>query len=182
MQGARQESLSTLVGYLGQEGFKSFRYVAGGSNAVAREHILRVVFTGIVGEPDPVLIVLPDECLHRQIDCQRSALGHRGRARFGVAEYDDRPRAHVQPGLFGNGGMIDPAENDPASSGLRLDRSLKIIDCFLNRVPAWFRDKSIVRGRGNGRYRERNRRYESDICHLIVLPCRWIGKNQSSAR
>jgi hypothetical protein len=30
--------------------------------------------------------------------------------------------------------MIDPAKNDPASSGLRLDRSLKIIDCFLNRV------------------------------------------------
>ena len=136
MQGARQESLSALVGYLSQEGFKSFRYVAGGSNTVAREHIFRVVFTGIVSEPDPVLIVLPDEGLHRQIDCQCSALGHRGRARFGVAEYDDRPRAHVQPGLFGSGGMIDPAKNDPASSGLRIYRSLKTIDCFLNRVPA----------------------------------------------
>jgi hypothetical protein len=110
---------------------------------VAREHILRVVFTGIVGEPDPVLIVLPDEGLHRQIDCQR------GRARLGVAEHDDRPLAYVQPGLFGNGGMIDPAKNDPTSSGLCIDRSLKIIDCFLNRVLAWFRDKSIVRGRGN---------------------------------
>jgi hypothetical protein len=63
----RQESLSALVGYLSQEGFRSFGYVAGGSNTVAREHILRVVFTGIVGEPDPVLIVLPDEGLHRQI-------------------------------------------------------------------------------------------------------------------
>jgi hypothetical protein len=84
------------------------------------------------------------------------------------------------PAFFG--GTIDPAKNDPASSGLRIDRSLKIIDCFLYRVPAWFRDESIVRGPGNGRYRERNRRYESDICHLIVLPCRWIGKNQSSAR
>ncbi len=73
--------------------------------------------------------------------------------------------------------MIDPAENDPASSGLRLDRSFTMIDCFLNRVPAWFRDKSIVRGRGNGRYRERNRRYDQDLCHLIVLPCRWICKN-----
>ena len=136
MQGARQESLSALVGYLSQEGFKSFRYVAGGSNTVAREHIFRVVFTGIVSEPDPVLIVLPDEGLHRQIDCQCSALGHWGRARFGVAQYDDRPRAHVQPGLFGSGGMIDPAKNDPASSGLRIYRSLKTIDCFLNRVPA----------------------------------------------
>jgi hypothetical protein len=45
--------------------------------------------------------------------------------------------------------MIDPAKNDPTSSGLCIDRSLKIIDCFLNRVLAWFRDKSIVRGRGN---------------------------------
>jgi hypothetical protein len=34
--------------------------------------------------------------------------------------------------------MIDPAKNDPASGGLRIDRSFKIIDCFLNRVPAWF--------------------------------------------
>src|SRR5258708_26428067 len=115
MQGARQESLSTLVGYLSQEGFKSFRYVAGGSNTVAREHILRVVFTGIVGEPDPVLIVLPDEGLHRQIDCQCSALGHRGRARFGVAEYDYLPLAHVQTGLFGHRGMHDPAKTAPAS-------------------------------------------------------------------
>src|SRR5882762_9704977 len=180
MQGARQESLSTLVGYLGQEGFKSFRYVAGGSNAVAREHILRVVFTGIVGEPDPLLIVLPDECLHRQIDCQRSALGHRGRARFGVAEYDDRPRAHVQPGLFGNGGMIDPAKNDPASSRLRLDRSLKIIDCFLNRVPAWFRDKSIVRGRGNGRYRERNRRHDQKRVVMFVNHCGEMSTSPAS--
>ena len=49
----RQDSLSALVGYLSQEGFKSFGYVAGGSNTVAREHVLRVVFTGIVGEPDP---------------------------------------------------------------------------------------------------------------------------------
>ena len=122
----------------------------------------------------PVLIVPPDEGFYRQIDCQCSALGRRGRARLGVAEHDDRPLAHVQPGLFGNGGMIDLAKNDPTSSGLCIDRSLKIIDCFLNRVLTWFRDKSIVRGRGNGRYRERNRRYESDLCHLIVLPFRWI--------
>ena len=84
MQGARQESLSALVGYLSQEGFKSFGYVAGGSNTVAREHILRVVFTGIVGVPDPVLIVLPDEGLHRQIDCQCSAPGHRGVPALGL--------------------------------------------------------------------------------------------------
>src|SRR5260370_39603144 len=98
MQGARQESLSTLVGYLSQEGFKSFGYVAGGSNTVAREHILCVVFTGIVGEPDPVLIVLPDESLHRQIDCQR------GRGRLVLADHDDRPLTYLQPCPFGNGG------------------------------------------------------------------------------
>src|SRR5260370_17490104 len=102
MQGARQESLSTLVGYLSQEGFKSFRYVAGGSNAVAREHILRVVFTGIVGEPDLVLIVLPDEGLHRQIDCQRSALGHRGPTPFLVPDYHNPPRPLSRPPLSPN--------------------------------------------------------------------------------
>jgi hypothetical protein len=47
-------------------------------------------------------------------------------------------RGRISSRLFGNGGMIDPAKNDPASSGLRIDRSLKIIDCFLDRVPAWF--------------------------------------------
>jgi len=52
MQGARQESLSTLVGTLWSEVSRAFRYVAGGSQRRAREHILRVVFTGIVGEPD----------------------------------------------------------------------------------------------------------------------------------
>ncbi len=114
---------------------------------MSRQHIFCVVFASIIREPDPVLIVLPDERLHRQIDCQCCALCHRERARFGVAENDDRSRPHVQSGLFGSGGVIDPAENDPARRGMRIDRCLKIIGCFLNRVLAWFGDKSIVRTR-----------------------------------
>jgi hypothetical protein len=142
---------------------------------MSRQHIFRVVFVSILREPDPVLIVLRDERLHRQIDCQRSALCHRKRPRFGVAENDDRSRPHVQFGLFGRGGAIDPAENDPACRGMRIDRGLKIIGCFLNRVRAWFGDKSIVRGRGNGMYREHNRRYDRIFVILrLFLPCRWI--------
>ena len=34
---------------------------------MARQHILRIVFARVVGEPDLVLIVLPDQRLHRQI-------------------------------------------------------------------------------------------------------------------
>jgi hypothetical protein len=30
------------------------------------------------------------------------------------------------PAFFGSGGVIDPAKNDPASSGLRIYRSLKL--------------------------------------------------------
>jgi hypothetical protein len=136
---------------------------------MSRQHIFRVVFASIIREPDPVLIVLPDERLHREIDCQGSALCHRKRPRFGVAENDDRSRPHVQFGLFGRGGVIDPAENDPACRGMRIDRGLKIIGRFLNRMRAWFGDKSIVRGRGNGMYREHNRRYDQDLCQLAIV-------------
>jgi hypothetical protein len=33
-------------------------------------------------------------------------------------------RRMSSPAFFGSGGMIDPANNDPTSSGLRIDRSL----------------------------------------------------------
>jgi hypothetical protein len=54
-------SLRALVGQLVQEAFKNFRCVVGGGKSVARQHILRIVFARIVCEPDPVLIVLPDQ-------------------------------------------------------------------------------------------------------------------------
>src|SRR5260370_42263408 len=98
--------LSTSVSYISQDVFKSFPCVGGGRKTVSRQHIFRVVFASIICEPDPVLVVLPDKRLPWQIDRQCCALRHCERARFRVAENDDRSRPHVQSGLFGSGGMI----------------------------------------------------------------------------
>lgn len=114
-------------------------------------------------KPDMSVLVLPGQCLERQVDANLLAFGHQRRTAPRVTEDQQFRGTQVQPGLACASRVVDPGEHQQPG---RIRCSRQAIDRHGNRKPAWANvaDTALVKQAVNGHVRT----YRRLVCRFSI--------------